>query len=118
MLNELNRIEEMANDIAKICPDLVDSGCLDKYCYACITEALLAQGYRKSTDVAMEIFAEIEQEIISALGSNYRAKAKISARGEENCITYHIIEGKIATLRGIVDFIEELRKKYESEGAE
>ena len=67
---------------------------------------------------AREIFAEIEFEIVAALVSNYNAKYKIVTKGEVNSILYSIIEGKIAALRGIDDFIAHLKKKYESEGAE
>lgn len=61
-----------------------------------------------SSEVAREIFAEIEAEIKEALNSNYRAKPHI-AESEE---LYHIVDGKIAALSGMEDFIAELKKKY------
>ena len=63
--------------------------------------------YIKS-EVAREIFAEIEAEIKEALNSNYRARPHI-AESEE---LYHIVEGKISALSGMEDFIAELKKKY------
>ncbi len=60
------------------------------------------------TEVAREMFEEIESEIKEALNSNYRARPHI-AESEE---LYHIVEGKIAALSGIEDFIAELKKKY------
>ena len=60
------------------------------------------------SEVAREIFEEIAVEIQEALNSNYRAKPHI-AESEE---LYHIVEGKIAALSGMEDFIAELKEKY------
>ena len=38
---------ELANDIATICPDLVESGCGDMTCIDCLTKKLYNLGWRK-----------------------------------------------------------------------
>ena len=52
-----------------------------------------------------DIFSELESEITAALESNYKAKAMDTA---DDFVAY--CEGKIHALRGILDFIEELKK--------
>ena len=59
----LTESEILANDIAQICPDLVNSGCGDLSCVTCLTKGLEQIGYRKASDVAREIFEEIEKLI-------------------------------------------------------
>ena len=53
------QIEEMANDIAKICPDLDCCGQVN--CITHIASSLSKMGYRKASDVVREIFEEIEK---------------------------------------------------------
>ena len=48
-MSEEKQIEELANDIASICPDLVDSGCMGYDCVACLTRKLNKLGYRKQS---------------------------------------------------------------------
>lgn len=65
-----------------------------------------------------EIFAEIQEEIKLALDSNYKARDRrqmiVIAHGssalDREFIEY--VSGKIDTLRGLDDFIAELKKKY------
>lgn len=54
------QIEEMANDLAKICPDLVENCCGQVNCVTHLTLSLSKIGYRKSSEVAREIIDEIE----------------------------------------------------------
>ena len=77
-------------------------------------EILYNAGYRKASDVAREIFEEIEQEIAAALKSNYKVLPQVIDSYE----IYHTVKGKISALCGIDGFIAELKKKYESEGKE
>ena len=49
-MSDEKRIEELANDIASICPDLVDSGCMGYDCVACLTRKLEKLGYRKQNE--------------------------------------------------------------------
>ena len=79
-----------------------------------ISVHLTRNGYCKASDVASEIFAEIEQEISAALKSNYKVLPQVIDSDE----LYHTVQGKISALCGIEGFIAELKKKYESEGAE
>lgn len=72
----------------------------------------------KSTDVVRKIFEEIEREIVAALQSNYRAKQERVEKQIADDFVSYMIEGKISALRGIDGFIAELKKKYESEGAD
>jgi len=66
------------------------------------------------SEVVKEIFEEIEQEIAEALKSNYRV---LEAYDDGRCNEYILelvnrVKGKIAALRGIDDFIDELEMKY------
>ena len=49
-MNREKQIEEMANDIAAMCPDLVDSGCGDLSCVTCLAKGLEQIGYRKQSE--------------------------------------------------------------------
>ena len=60
-LNKDKQIEEMANDLAKICPDLVENCCGQINCVTHLTLSLSKMGYRKASEVAREIFEEIEK---------------------------------------------------------
>ena len=71
------------------------------------------KGYRKASDVVKEILADIEKEIELALDCNYKVK-RDAQNDNDTLVTY--VEGKIDCLRGLLGFIAELKKKYESEG--
>jgi hypothetical protein len=65
-------------------------------------------------EVANKICCEIEEEIVAALESNYRA---LKEWDDGRCNDYILemvnrIQGKIDALRGIEAFVEELKKKY------
>jgi hypothetical protein len=69
------------------------------------------------SDVARKICCEIEEEIVAALESNYRA---LKEWGDGRCNDYILemvnrIKGKIDALRGIEGFIAELKNKYTEE---
>jgi hypothetical protein len=55
-----------------------------------------------------KIFEEIEAEITAALKSNYEARSVYNPTDEFGMW----VQGKIDALRGIEDFIAELKKKY------
>ena len=65
-MNRDNQIEEMANDLAKICPDLAENCCGQINCVTHLTLSLSKMGYRKASDVAREIFEEIEKALEQA----------------------------------------------------
>ena len=96
------QIEEMTHILHPFC----DAACLDG-CYSCVpyknAEKLYNMGYRKASDVAREIFEEIEN-----LLDNYHSACH--PIGEIEAYTYY--EG------GLGDAIADLKKKYESEGAD
>jgi hypothetical protein len=83
-----------------------------------VADYLISKSYRKASDVAREIFEEIEKEIKLALESNYKAYSERIKKPIVDMADEFIgwVEGKITALRGIEDFISELKKKYESEG--
>ena len=64
------------------------------------------------------LFQEIDKEIASALKNNYELRAERMSRPfcdtADEFVAY--LDGKIAALRGIEDFINELKEKY-TEGA-
>ena len=66
----------------------------------------------------MEIFAEIEKEIEAAIESNYRAKREHYNHSViPNYDNFNAMcDGKIYAMRGLLDFIAELKKKYTEEG--
>ena len=79
-----------------------------------IANEIYNAGYRKQSEVAMAICCEIEEEIVAALESNYRA---LKGLDDGRCNDYILemvnrIKGKIDALRGIEGFVEELKKKY------
>jgi hypothetical protein len=120
-MNKDKQIEEMAKDL-DTCPYIAASiGCDKHEGSVQIAEYLTAKGYRLASDVAREIFAEIDREICLALESNYKARDRrqmiVIAHGSSTLDREFIeyVSGKIDTLRGINDFIAELKKKYESE---
>jgi hypothetical protein len=63
------------------------------------------------SEVAREIFEEIEREINDALQSNYKVLPQI----EESEALWNRVNGKIDALRGIRGFIDELKEKYTEE---
>ena len=72
-------------------------------------------GYNTAkVEIARAIFTELQAEISSAIESNYRVRSEHMNKypigyNAEFIATVH---GKIKALRGIDDFIDELKKKY------
>lgn len=56
-------VDILANDINQHCADLAENYCGDTHCVSCLAHALTEKGYRKQSEVAEEIFGEIEFEI-------------------------------------------------------
>jgi hypothetical protein len=64
-------------------------------------------------EVAKQIFEEIRQEIKLALDSNYKAKDEhLNKYKDYDAQFISLVNGKILSLRGIDDFLDELKKKY------
>ena len=108
------QIEEMAFDIIKATCPLGVKDLTKQYYKTVATDLYELHGWRKASEVASEIFEEIEQEIKLALDSNYKARGKLLRKfpQEHNEIFMGSLNGKIDALRGIDDFIVELEKKY------
>ena len=116
------QIEEMAKVLSGLCCTNKCKNC--KYFYnkyddvGCVdmnfAEKLYSKGYRKASDVAREIFEEIEEEIKLALESNYKAEAERMKKPIVDMADEFLgwVDGKITALRGIEGFIAELKKKY------
>ena len=93
------QIEEMANDIAKICPDLVENCCGQINCVTHLTLSLSKMGYRKASEVAREIFEEIEKIIDNhynkhIFGSYLEDTEKEAVMDFSGDVTYDIAELK------------------------
>lgn len=59
-----------------------------------------------------EIFSELYKEIESALNSNYKARReRINGRGARDMFL-NVVDGKIAALRGLHEFVEYLEEKH------
>lgn len=70
------------------------------------------------SEAAREICCKIEEEIVAALESNYRARKEHIERYADLAYDTELlleINGKINALRGIEGFVEELKKKYAEE---
>ena len=99
----MNReIDEMANDLAKICPDLVENCCGQVSCVTHLTLSLSKLGYRKASDVAREIFAEFQGVLFSLIYLGGDGK-------------YHIRKINADKVTEIFEDYWKLIKKYESE---
>ena len=108
MPNRDKQIEEMAKDLEDVCENKgcnYENGIRD--CDKCRAEWLCELGYRKASDVAREIFAEIEKTAKDAM---------------RFCDRYSVIpmirEAKTSCYKDLLGYITKLKKKYESEGAE
>lgn len=75
-------------------------------------EKMTAKGYRKSTDVAEEIFAEVEKKISLDLDVIFKEKDELIYKGFFSHALLCEFNYKINTLRGIAKFIAKLKKKY------
>lgn len=64
-MTKQKQIEEIANDIAKCCPNKVDDWCFDKNmnCVSCIAMELYNAGYRKCEEVRKETAKEFAEKV-------------------------------------------------------
>lgn len=76
-----------------------------------VSEALKQRAVEKAkAEVTREIFEEIEAKITAALKNNYAKRNECNA--ETDLLHTANISGRIACLRGLADFVAELKKKY------
>jgi hypothetical protein len=104
------QIEEMAKDVTRsICWCNEEIPTVDGMGTA-IT--LYNKGYRKASEVAEKIFAEIEKKISLDLDVICKEKDELIYKGFFSHALLCEFNYKIDTLRGIAKFIAELKKKY------
>ena len=109
-MNRDKQIEEMANDLAQICPDLVENCCGQINCVTHLALSLSKMGYRRADEVAEEIFEEIEKALEQ---SKEIADVRIRELAPH---TYKVMQeaGKLYHKHDS-NAIAELKKKYTSE---
>jgi hypothetical protein len=91
---------EIANDLNMHCVSLSEQFCGEMSCNACISNWLYNAGYRKASDVAEEIFVEIEHTARAAL-------ILLKFERDEDIRTI-----KTECYEDLLGFIAELKKKY------
>lgn len=101
MEKQIEEIKELTDGIFVNCQACL----LELECNMIARYVIEEQGYRKASDVAREIFAEIEKITDEWSYDSYSAEYDIPIRKEYNG-------------RMIVKRLNELKKKYESEGGE
>ena len=72
-------ITELANDIAKSCPDLVENGCGNDNCVACLAFKLIGLGYKKQPNTA-DVAPKSE---VKALKNQVNRLQKYAAKRDE-----------------------------------
>lgn len=78
----------------------------------CLAHALTAKGYRKASEVAEEIFAEIDKIILEGIEKDESFREKMHTNTDRS-----YFEGGANSQRKILWLIRELKKKYtEGEG--
>ena len=95
---------EIANDLNMHCVSLSEQFCGEMSCNACISNWLYNAGYRKSSEIAEEIFEEIEKTSRAAI---------ILLKFEHN---ENIRNIKTECYEDLIGYIAELKKKYTEGG--
>lgn len=67
MKDKENQLNEIAQDIASNCPDLVENCCGSKACYVCISERLVKEGYRKLPENAFILTDDNAEELANLI---------------------------------------------------
>ena len=114
------QIEKMAEAMHDGCSIVkATNQCRGEDCLDCGAVTLYDKGYRKASDVAREIFEEIEELL------NLQAKIVCETRDkyretDEPMLSFiAMLDGRIYSLRVVEEHIDELKKKYtESEDTE
>ena len=117
MMDKKKQIEEMANLICRS-----KNPSMEKQCSECVfdcmcdiqdgCEVLIDNGYRLASEVAREIFAEIEEMLnMQVLIARTTRDCEINAEQPEMSLIA-MLEGGIYSLRVVEKHIAELKKKY------
>lgn len=81
-----------------------------------MAKKLAAKGWRNAFEVVNDIFEEIHMELQMALDSNYRARQQcLMEQRDKVDDLLSVINGKIAALRGVDEYLEHIKKKYKVE---
>ena len=108
-MNKDKQIEEMASVLMSKCDSEID--CSKKAdCDLCRAEHLYEKGYRKASEVAREIFEEIENAL------ELLRRCVEEGRKNDSIKYQQLHDGRILSIEAIDYFIEELKKKYTEEG--
>ncbi len=102
------QIEGIQKDLIKIAEQPVMIEGLEHWSDA-IAEALYNAGYRKSKDVAREIFEEIERKVKASITIHLE---EINKEHIKDTPLYDRCSGIVFALRNAEDFLAELKKKY------
>lgn len=97
-------VEEMLENAQMISDGEYCGYCTEDVCIDKIPTADVAP----KSEVAREIFAEIENTINNELQNNHKVLPQVEFSNE----IWNRISGRINALQGIRDFIAELKKKY------
>ena len=115
------QITEIANDLNMHCCSLAEQFCGEMSCNACISNWLYYAGYRKSTDLAREIFEEMLNERDKAIdftADSRRIRFELCQQKDIDPYKdrfFNVFDGKYNCVLGFGKYIAELKKKYESE---
>lgn len=107
------QIEEMAKDLEDVCENRgcnYENGIRD--CDKCRAEWLYELGYRKASDVAREIFEEIEELLNLQAKIVCKTRDKYRETDEPMLSFIAMLDGRIYSLRVVEEHIAELKKKY------
>ena len=111
------QIEEMARLTKRHCTiDNMCGSCDWETCNECLSEALYNAGYRKASEVAEEIFAEIEEMLNLQAKIVCETRDKYSETNEPLLSFIAMLDGRIYSLRVVEEHIAELKKKYTEVG--
>ena len=104
-------ITELANDIAKSCPDLVENGCGNDNCVACLSFKLIGLGYTKQPNTADVVpKSEVEKIFEEILTRCYNAQENADEVLAETGDGYW--EGYMKSAQDAWKCVLELKKKY------
>ena len=108
-------VDILANDLNQHCADLAETYCGDMNCLTCLAHALTNKGYRKASDVAREIFEEIDNMLLKCISASHKQL--------DEAVRDNSHDGMIATtsasevLKAMRLYIAELKKRNTKERA-
>lgn len=118
-MNKEKQIEDMAKDVCPLIEEYgncekcdAELGIEDDPCiYKCMAKLFASKGYRKASDIAVEIFAEIEENLNNLI-RNYEEKRKYVTEVEYSEFDQRYCDIKIRTFEERLLKMSKLKKKY------